>query len=195
MADDTLIAPLSPERLTDFLDFFEGGAFTDNPKWSFCYCQCFHEDHAVVRWVDRTATDNRQAACARVHAGTMQGLLAYRNGQPIGWCSAAPRTMYRALDAEPVPDLPPETVGAILCFLVHPDHRGTGVARQLLDAACRSLKQQGMAVVEANPRPNATSDAENHFGPLSLYLSAGFGVHRHDADGSVFVRKALSGTV
>jgi hypothetical protein len=65
----------------------------------------------------------------------------------------------------------------------------------LLDAACRSLKQQGMAVVEANPRPNATSDAENHFGPLSLYLSAGFAVHRHDADGSVFVRKALSGTV
>lgn len=44
---------------------------------------------------------------------------------------------------------------------------------------------------EANPRQAAGPAAENHFGPLSLYLSAGFVVHREDADGSVYVRRAL----
>ena len=44
----------------------------------------------------------------------------------------------------------------------------------------------------ANPRPNAKTPAENHSGPLALYLSAGFTVHREDSDGSVYVRRALS---
>lgn len=48
-----------------------------------------------------------------------------------------------------------------------------------------------MTIAEANPRPQAKTPAENHFGPLALYLSTGFSVHREDADGSVFVRRAL----
>jgi hypothetical protein len=37
----------------------------------------------------------------------------------------------------------------------------------------------------------AASPAENHFGPLALYLACGFHIDRHDADGSVYVRKGL----
>jgi hypothetical protein len=33
------------------------------------------------------------------------------------------------------------------------------------------LREQGLRVAEANPPRDVTSDAENHFGPLSLYLS------------------------
>jgi hypothetical protein len=99
------VRALSPELLADFLRFFDGTAFSDNPKWSSCYCQCFYEDHSVVKWAERTATRLRFA--------------------------------------------------------------------------------------EANPRTEATSSAENHFGPLRLYLSAGFTVHRTDDDGSVYVRRAL----
>ena len=36
------VVPLSPARLDDFMAFFEGEAFSDNPKWSSCYCQCFY---------------------------------------------------------------------------------------------------------------------------------------------------------
>ena len=41
------------------------------------------------------------------------------------------------------------------------------------------------------PRPNATNTAENHYGPLGIYLAAGFAVQRTDDDGSVWVRRAL----
>jgi GNAT superfamily N-acetyltransferase len=183
------VRQLSPERLADFLKFFDGTAFSDNPKWSSCYCQCFYEDHSVVKWSARTASQNRALACERISGQSMQGYLAYLDGSPVGWCNAAPRHLLSALDDEPTPDA--EQVGTIICFLVEPSHRGRGVARALLDAACDGLRQQGLRIAEGNPRVNASSTAENHFGPLSLFLGAGFAVHREDEDGSVYVRRAL----
>ena len=183
------VQALSRESLPEFLRFFDGDAFSDNPKWSSCYCQCFYEDHSVVQWSKRTAAENRSLACERTNTGAMQGYIATLGTEPVGWCGAAPRRLLHALDDEPTPNA--ESVGAIVCFLVAPSHRGKGVARVLLDAACEGLRLQGMKFAEANPRPNAASPADNHFGPLALYLSSGFVVHREDSDGSVYVRRAL----
>lgn len=171
------------------MGFFDGDAFTDNKEWSSCYCQCFYEDHTKITWSKRTAADNRGSAIQRIDNGHMQGLLAYKDGKVVGWCNAAIRNLLHALDAEPVADA--EHIGTILCFLVAPGLRGQGVATQLLAGACKYLGDMGMAWVEANPRPSATGMAENHFGPLGMYLKAGFAVQRTDADGSVWVRKAL----
>lgn len=123
MNDITIeIRPFSADRLPDFLSFFDGDAFSDNPKWSSCYCQCYYEDHSRVVWKDRTAAQNRAFACERGAMGEMQGYLAYVGGRVAGWCNAAPRHMLRALDDEPTPDA--ELVGAIICFLVAPQFRG-----------------------------------------------------------------------
>jgi GNAT superfamily N-acetyltransferase len=183
------IKALVPELQQDFLRFFDGSAFSDNPKWSSCYCQCFYEDHSVVKWSERTAPQNRALACQRIQSKSMQGYLAYSEGMPVGWCNAAPRNLLHALDDEPETDA--QNIGTILCFLVEPSYRGRGVARQLLAAACDGLRQCGLRIVEANPRAKPTSAAENHFGPLNMYLSAGFTIYREDEDGSVWVRLAL----
>jgi GNAT superfamily N-acetyltransferase len=183
------VRPLSPGSSADLLAFFEGDAFADNPKWSSCYCQCFYEDHSKIPWSSRTAPQNRDAACRRIGQGTMQGFLAYCDGRVIGWCNAAPRPLLHALDGEPIADA--TQVGTILCFLVAPSERGRGVASTLLAAACDGMRARGLQFVEATPRPDATSMAENHYGPLRMYLAAGFSVHRTDADGSVWVRRSL----
>jgi GNAT superfamily N-acetyltransferase len=183
------IHPLSPTRLADFMAFFEGEAFGDNHKWSFCYCQCFYEDHSKVHWASRTAAENRECASQRITHGRMQGLLAYHEGRVVGWCNAAPRELLHALNAEPIAN--PQQVGTIVCFLVAPSARGRGVATALLNAACQYLSAQGLRSVEANPRPSAKGAAENHFGPLGMYLAAGFTVDRTDADGSLRVAKEL----
>ena len=66
------------------------------------------------------------------------------------------------------------------------------VARRLLQAACTGFAEQGLTVAEGNPKPNATTEAANHFGPLELYLSEGFAHHRDDPeDGTVYMRKRL----
>lgn len=183
------IHSLSIARLADFMTFFEGEAFADNAHWSSCYCQCFHEDHTRIRWSERTGAENRASAVQRISAGQMQGFLAYLGGRVIGWCSAGPRSLFHALDAEPATG--GEGVATIMCFLVAPSARGRGVASALLAEACRSLGEQGFSSVEANPRPHAKGPADNHFGPIAMYLAAGFTVERTDSDGSVWVGKPL----
>lgn len=190
MATDSLsIRRLAPERKEDFLQYFEGAAFADNPKWKSCYCQFLYVDHSVVNWNTRTAEENRVAACDRIACKRMQGLLAYRNGQVVGWCNAAPRLLLDSFADEPISDA--EHVGQITCFVVAREHRRTGVARALLEEACAMLWEQGLRVAEANPSRDARSDAENHFGPLSLYLSSGFSVVKEREDGLVVVRRSL----
>jgi GNAT superfamily N-acetyltransferase len=183
------VRKLSPELMQDFLQFFDGEAFADNPGWSFCYCQFLYVDHAKVKWPARTKEENRAAACDRIVSRRMEGYIAYRDGKPIGWCNAAPRTMLDALSDEPDPDA--LRIGQIGCFVVAKAHRRSGVATSLLHAACAGLKAQGFAIVEALPAAEATSDAQNHFGPLKMYLAAGFHVHGTDEDGRIHVRRSL----
>lgn len=186
---DLTIRALSPALKDDFLQYFEGAAFADNPKWKSCYCQFMYVDHSKVDWDTRTAEENRVSACDRIACNRMHGLLAFRNGQVVGWCNAAPRVLLEGFSDEPLPDR--EHIGQITCFVVAREHLRTGVARALLDRACAMLREQGLRIAQANPRRDATSDAENHFGPLSLYLSAGFSVFQERDDGLVVVRRSL----
>lgn len=189
-SDVTTIHPLSPERLPDFLGYFDGEAFADNPKWSFCYCQFLYVDHNKVRWSTRTAVENRAAACDRICNKTMQGYLAYRGGRVIGWCSAAPRIMMAAFSDEA--DVDAARIGQIGCFVVAAPYRKSGVATLLLNAACAGLQSQGLTIAEACPVLEPRNDAQNHFGPLSMYVKAGFREHRRDDDGHVYVRRGLA---
>jgi hypothetical protein len=184
------IRPLGPDTLPLFLRFFDGDAFADNPKWSSCYCQCFYEDHAVVTWSERTATQNRALACRRTAAAEMQGYLAL-DGDDAGRLvrrGAAPpaaRARRRAdarcrrgghdhlLPGHAEPARPGDRTGAARCGLRRPARTGPRDRR-------------------SEPAAERQDPAENHFGPLALYLSAGFTVHREDTDGSVYVRRPLS---
>ena len=183
------IQPISAKRLPDFLKFFDGEAFSDNPKWGFCYCQFSYVDHSATEWKSRKLEENRQAACQRIESNAMRGYLAYKGGAPVGWCNAAPRTMLAAFDDEPDPDA--QSIGEITCFVVAKAHRTTGVAKALLRAACLGFLDQNLRIVEATANPNASTDAENHYGPLSMYLAEGFAVHSTDDDGYVSVRRSL----
>lgn len=183
------IRPVSAERLQDFLAFFDGEAFKDNPQWGFCYCQFAYVDHSVVDWKTRERGQNRQGACERIQGNAMKGYLAYRGATPIGWCNAAPRTLLDAFDDEPDPDA--ADIGQITCFIVAKDHRRSGVAKALLRAACDGFRAQRLRIVEATANPQASSDAENHYGPLGMYLAEGFVVHSTDDDGYVNVRRLL----
>ena len=187
---DIDIQPLSPQRLADFLDFFEQRAFADNPKWLSCYCHFPHADHATVVWKDRSAAQNRAATCERIEAQTMQGWLAYAGGQAVGWCNAGPRRLVEGLFDEPEPLA--ERIGAIACFVIAPAFRGQGLAKALLNRACDGLREQGFDWAEAYPRSDAANAAQHHHGPLAMYTAAGFEVVKDDGEGGLTVRKPLA---
>src|SRR5690349_7074622 len=144
------VRPLTPERRADYLDFFDHRAFADNPKWASCYCHYPHADHQAVPWDRRSAGENRAAVCARIDAGRMSGWLAYVDGREIGWLNAGPRR--EACGLVDTPDPLEDRIASVACFVIAAEHRGRGVARALLAAACAGLAARGFEWIEAYPR-------------------------------------------
>jgi GNAT superfamily N-acetyltransferase len=186
---------LSPEIADDFIAFFEGGAFNDNPHWASCYCYFNHfpySDH----WSARKAEVNRAAKLELIRTGRAHGVLAYLGGHPIGWCHAAPRA---ELAHGGYKDMPDSAQGGVtVCYVIDPKHRRQGVATLLLHEAVDMLRDMGMTFVEAHPLKELptgdarlSAEARSYHGTLAMYLGAGFEKVREDGD-FMTVRRTLS---
>ncbi|MEX2237560.1 MAG: GNAT family N-acetyltransferase [Dehalococcoidia bacterium] len=181
---------LSPERVTDFLTFFDGDAFMDNPAWASCYCLYYQLDIPNEEWQARRGDENRAAKAELIRDGKSHGVLAYADGKPVGWCHAAPKADLPAFrDGDVASDDTPD-VGSIVCFVVAAPYRGQGLGRRLIDAACDELRSLGLKVAEAYPLREGISQAQNYHGTLGMYLDAGFEVVR-DVEDRAVVRKGL----
>jgi uncharacterized protein YndB with AHSA1/START domain/GNAT superfamily N-acetyltransferase len=185
------VAELTPERLGDFLAFFDQRAFSDNAAWSGCYCMGDRFEGSEEEWSVRTGAQNRDAMSGLIRGRRAHGLLAYAGDKAVGWCSVAPRDMLPGVRRAAAPDPQGhEAVGAINCFVIDPRYRMHGIARQLLTGACELLAAQGCREAEAYPSRESDSAAHSFRGPLSLYLSAGFRPQREESRRLV-VRKGL----
>jgi len=182
------VKQLSPDLMDDYFSFFDHTAFCDNPDWSFCYCYFNQFPHDDKIWKNQKSTDNRNEVCNLIQNGRLNGYLAYFNGNVIGWCNTGPRIEMTTLPEYPEPD--EHIIGFIVCFIVEKKYRRKGVAKTLLQEACVGFKKLGFQIVEAYPLKDANGEKENHFGPLSLYLTNGFDHYKDDEDTFV-VRKYL----
>ena len=174
--------------MADFLHFFERVAFTDNERWQGCYCLFHYHDPANGEWRCRSAEDNRQAMVRLIGQGRAEGLLAYEGDEVVGWCNAGPRELFPVLRR-----LPGSSKGTafVPCFLVAPGRRRQGIAGHLLQAACTTLARRGYRRVLGKPVRGMTSPAGNAFGPLDVFIEAGFSVLFEDEKGNVYVEKKL----
>ena len=181
---ELVVKELTPSLKDDFLHFFDSVAFADNPDWSDCYCSAYH-------FANKGKDESRRQASSLIEEDRIHGFLAYDNGEPVGWCNAAPRGSYPGIQwlMGPGPDKG-ERVGSIVCFVVAATHRNQRVATHLLNAACKKFSEKGLEFAEAYPVKKPPSAAYNFPGPLSMYLKAGFTEHR-DADWYLVVRKKL----
>jgi GNAT superfamily N-acetyltransferase len=195
------IRELTPALLDDYLRFFDHDAFAEFPWWSGCYCVFYNDPTHTGDSSPETAPAHRATAIDLIRSGQTQGLLAYVDGKPVGWCNAAPRASYRELRRFRVAvDDPTEPVGSTMCFIVAAPYRGQGIATALLDAACDKFRRQGLTIAEGYPNtappqgPYAAEtpwSAHNYHGPLSMYLNAGFTIHKQFEHFAV-VRKTLA---
>jgi GNAT superfamily N-acetyltransferase len=114
-----------------------------------------------------------------VLSGQEPGLLAYVNGEPVGWCALAPRASYVRLEFtrifKPVDDAP---VWSVVCFFVARAYRRQGVTRALLAEAIAYAKAHGALALEAypiEPKEGAASpDVYAYPGLASTYRALGF---------------------
>ncbi len=192
------VRELKPELLNDYLHFFDKEAFTDFPEWSGCYCGFYETPGDEWDPSAEAGPAHRSAKAGRILAGKAHGLLAYADGKVVGWCNAQRRTDFTNMRRYSVAiDDPAEPVGSIMCFLVAPKYRGQGVCTALLNAACDMFRSDSLGIAEGYPTTNPAKKSwetpwaeENYKGPLSVYLNAGFKVHRQ-LERFAIVRKTL----
>lgn len=141
----TEIAPLTEERWRDFVDLL-------GPRGACGGCWCMSSRITKQEFAVRKGEKNKRAMHALVKGGRPIGLLAYRDGQAVGWCSVAPRSEFAGLAtsrfARPVDSA---DAWAITCLYVDKRHRGSGVASELVRAATAHAFARGAECVDAWP--------------------------------------------
>ena len=166
------IHPLTRERWDDLVTVFDRPG---DPKGCWCMFYRVRGRDFEPRW----GRGNREDFRGVVADGPPPGLLAYRDGEPVGWCAVAPRADYlRILNSrvlKPVDEDP--GVWSIVCFYVIRAERGGGLAAALLEAAVGYAAGQGATAVEGYPKDTAGSTRhanEMFVGSMSMFAAAGF---------------------
>lgn len=117
---------------------------------AYCWCMLWRPMTAAAR--RGGGKEARKRALRRlVDAGVPVGLLGYRDGEPMAWCSVAPRESYRAMGGPGDFADDANAVWSIGCFFVRRDHRRGGLSERLLAAAVERARKAGARVVEAYP--------------------------------------------
>ncbi len=164
------IKALTSALTDDYLAFFDGPAFSDNPDWAWCYC-CFF--HFTDGWEQRTGEQNRGFARKAIADGSFNGYLAFLDGEPIGWVNTGSRESYKRIIDRPLPE--GGRICSVVCFTISPSHRRQGVASMLLQAAIGGAKGK-YDFIEAYPLKGEQTAAFHYHGPLAMYEAAGFEV-------------------
>jgi GNAT superfamily N-acetyltransferase len=163
--------PLTPGRWADLERLFGARGACGN-----CWCMAWRLPPRL--WRAGKTGGNRRAFRALVERGPAPGILAYHEGEPVGWCSLAPRGSFAALASSrvlaPVDDAP---VWSITCFFVARPFRRHGLTAGLLEAAAAWAARRGARVLEGypqEPRMEKMPDVFAWTGVASAFRRAGF---------------------
>jgi len=118
----------------------------------FRYCSCMRWRLRAVDY-RRSSKDDRVAKLSElVEDNAPVGVLAYRGGEPVGWCAVAPRAHYAALERYgALPRVDDEPVWSVVCFFIDAACRRQGLMLGLLNAAVAYAGSLGARIVEGYP--------------------------------------------
>jgi GNAT superfamily N-acetyltransferase len=152
-----------------------------------CQCQRFktrgREWDADLPPVEERAHRLReQTDCGHPGSDTTSGLVAYVDGEPVGWCAVEPRTAYGGLlRNNRVPwegraeDRTDDSVWAVTCLFTRAGSRKRGVSRALARAAVDFARERGARAIEGYPITTKNVILEElHVGTEGTFADAGF---------------------
>jgi GNAT superfamily N-acetyltransferase len=168
-----------------------------------CQCQRYKmqpkESWASVGREELAFRFRRQTECGHPKSATTSGLVAYLDGEPVGWCAVEPRSTYpRLLLKTRVPwegraeDKSDDSVWAVTCFVTRAGFRRRGISRALARAAVDFARDRGARAVEGYPMNTQPGQeiqwGELHVGSRSIFADAGFDQVAHPTIRRVVMR-------
>ncbi len=166
------VRPVTRETASDLVRFMGQRGWYGNGRLGFCACMRWRL--AAGDFHRSTAEGRRRALLDLVGDGVPVGVLAYVGGEPIGWCSVAPRPTYAALiRSRALPGTERAGVWSVVCFFVNGRFRGRGLTGRLLAAATAYAAAAGAAGLEGFPvQPGPRS--HTYMGAPSTFRDRGF---------------------
>ncbi len=147
-------------------------------------------------WEQKKGATNRRLMKRLVDRGNRPpGLLAYVDGEPVGWISIEPREVFTRLARSrvlaPVDDKP---VWSIVCFFVHRGYRNRGISVALIEAAVAHAREKGARLVEGypvEPRKKPMPPVFAYTGLAAAYRKARFREVARRSNSRPIMRRAL----
>ncbi len=168
-----------------------------------CQCQRYKlqpgEAFKKVPVEERAHRLRTQTECGNPKSRTTSGLVAYLDGEPVGWCALEPRTAYFGLMRNfkvhwqgRSEDKEDDTVWSVTCFVARAGYRRRGISYALARAAVDFARDRGARALEGYPmitQPgNEIAWGELHVGSRSIFEAAGFTEVNHPTPRRVVMR-------
>jgi GNAT superfamily N-acetyltransferase len=151
-----------------------------------CQCQRFklrrRESFGNFPAEERADRLREQTDCGHPGPGPTSGLVAYLDGEPVGWCAVEPRTAYEGLIrnnrvpwTDRAEDKSDASVWAVTCLLTRAGFRKRGVSRALARAAVDFARDRGARAIEGYPINTKNVILEELLvGTVATFAAAGF---------------------
>ncbi|MBI2071199.1 MAG: GNAT family N-acetyltransferase [Elusimicrobia bacterium] len=163
--------PATPQRWEDIEQLF-------GPRGACAGCWCMWWKRPRSEWTKNKGAGNKKAFRKIVGDGRVPGILAYAEGQPVGWCAVEPREKYPGLErARTLKKIDDQPVWSVTCFFVAKEFRRKGVAVALLKEARSWARSKGARILEGYPVETKTDRAPDAFmwtGTAAAFRKAGF---------------------
>ena len=187
--DRVTVAPANRASCEDLQAVFGSGGSA-----AICQCQRYklapREAFKSFPAEERARRLNEQTNCGQPDAATTSGLVAYVDGEPVGWCAVEPRPAYQGLlRVYRVPwegrteDKSDEGIWAVTCVFTRAGFRRRGIGYALASAAIDFARERGARALEAYPMLTQPGDditwGELHMGTRSIFADAGFSEVAH----------------
>lgn len=187
------IQPLTPALWPAFEDLFgkQGACYG-------CWCTYFRLPPAA-----RKANDSQQKKAIirqRIEEGPPPGILAFDDGQAVGWMQIGPRADVPEWNnagrgSAPVDpgDAADPAIWAISCFFLRARARGKGLTHRLVEAGLAFARENDARLVEACPM-NLSKDSRSvglFVGSTTVFEKAGFATIAERKAGRPLMRYVL----
>jgi GNAT superfamily N-acetyltransferase len=163
--------PLTARRFGDLERLF-------GPRGACGGCWCMWWRLTRSQFDEQKGEKNRRALKRIVRSGEVPGILGYCDGEPVGWCSIAPRESFPALARSRVlKRVDDKPVWSVVCFYVPRQFRRRGFSTALLRAAVAHAREHGARIVEGyptEPRKTPAPDAFVWTGLPAAFRRTGF---------------------
>jgi GNAT superfamily N-acetyltransferase len=161
-----------------------------------CWCMWFIISVKEYHQVGAAANEMKFTEMA-ANSSHPVGVLAYLDGDPVGWLAAGPRSRYvravRTPTMKSIDQSENDDVWLAPCFLVRADMRGKGLTRKLLEGAIELARKANATAIEGFPKTGTKrTSADAQVGTEHLFASLGFRPISRPSSNRVLMRLDLS---